>query len=142
VYDLNGKPASKKGGIETIADIILFFFVTIPLIGVLITLPFCSGWNESTGNGKCTLHLLENFYNGIMSLFLIIALAGPIFVIGPIVLGVVIIVLGAVIVSVSAKISRFAQGYRPRTVSAIALDFVLVIPVAAVVYFCLSIFIR
>ncbi len=136
VYDLAPKSLSNRGWIERIADATLFFFITIPLLGVLITVPFCSGWNESTGHGTCTLAMLEDFYNDIMFLFLFVGLAGPIFVIGP-------AVFAASVVSTVAKISRFARGYRPRTVSAIALELVFIVPLAVVVYFCLSIvFIR
>jgi hypothetical protein len=124
-----------RSRVEGIADTTLFFFVTVPLLAVLITVPFCSGWNESTMAGTCTPPMWEGIYNNIMGLFLIIALAGPIFVVGP-------VVFVAGVVSVVAKISRFADGYRPRTVSAIALEIVLIIPLAVVVYFCLSFLIR
>ena len=117
---------SRRSWPEGVADTVLFFFVTVPLLAVLITIPFCSGWNESTGTGTCTLPMLENFYNGIMGLIVIALLAGPIFLISP-------IVLISGIVSVMAKIRRISGGYRPRTALTIIYDFAFIIPLVAIV---------
>jgi hypothetical protein len=70
--------------------------------------------------------MLENFYNGIMGLIVIALLAGPIFLISP-------IVLIAGIVSVMAKIRRISGGYRPRTALTIIYDFAFIIPLVAIV---------
>jgi hypothetical protein len=128
------KLLSCRSRIEGIADMVLFFFVTVPLVAILITLPFCSGWNESTGDGTCTLPMLTNFYNGIMMIILIVGLTGPIFFIIP-------IAMVAVVVSVVSKIRRIAGGYRPQTAFAIISESVFIIPIVVVIVCVSSLFV-
>jgi hypothetical protein len=106
------KLLSRRSWIEGLADAVLFYLVTVPLLAVLITMPFCSGWNASTVHGTCTLPMLTNYHNGVMEIVLFVGLAGPIFLIMP-------IVMVVAVVSVVSKIRRVARGYRPQTPFAI-----------------------
>jgi hypothetical protein len=117
---------SLKSWAEGIADATLFIFVTVPLLAILVTVPFCSGWNEGTGRGTCTLPILDGLYNRTMGFALLLAFGGVMIVLP------IIVIAG--LVSVVAKIRRFVRGYRPQTPLAIVSELAFIIPIVAIVY--------
>ena len=89
----------KKGNkLETGADMILLIMVIIPIFILLLTAPFCSGWNEATADGHCTISVLTGLYNFVYGMVFILAFLG-----GP------FIILIALLISVTFKIIRFKK---------------------------------
>lgn len=110
---------------ERFTDAILLVFITFPLMFISITMPFCNGWNEGSMAGSCDPVFLEGVYNMIMSMGLFLSFT---IFFAP-------LVLGAVVISLVAKILKYTQGYRPRTVKAVIWETITIIPLLAVIYF-------
>ncbi len=70
---------NKRSWSEKTADIILFLFSTsiILIVGtMLLVAPYCSGWNEGSMHGSCTIPMLEGLYNAASNFTLLFAFTG------------------------------------------------------------------
>lgn len=116
----------KNNRAGTIADAGLFVIVTVPLALMLLVSSVCSGWNEGTMSGTCSLPVLTPLYDTLSTVMLMMAFGGFIFV-GP-------VLLVFAIISIVSKIRKYYQGYRPKSVFAICREIIAIIPIAFLAY--------
>jgi hypothetical protein len=117
---------SKKLSLEGTADAILLILVTLPLLGSIITIPFCSGPDAGAIYSKCSPAIMQSLSYGISDYITLLGFGGFI-VVGP-------ILLIAAIISFVTKVRKFKNGYRPLTARAIAVEIVFAIPLVVVAY--------
>jgi hypothetical protein len=85
---------------EYVADSLLAFIVLLPVLLFLVTSIFCSGWNEGSGVGTCSIPI-TGIYETFMGVILILSFGGIIFVLP--------FVAALLAVSVYSKIKKVYQ---------------------------------
>ena len=101
----------ERGSFEKLCDWLLV--ATVGVLGVLFGVgillsPFCSGWNEGSMAGTCTILPLDFLYNAVNGFALIFAFTGILW--GP-------VALFCAVISVMRKIGRYARGGWPTSTS-------------------------
>lgn len=117
---------------EGLSDAFLFVVVTLPVALSLALAPFCSGWNEGSMSGTCSIEFIAGLYDFLNGIFLLLAFGGIIFVFPLIAI--------AIIVSTVAKLRKFKNGYRPDSVYGVMKEVVYVLPLLFIVYQLLAFF--
>ena len=110
---------------ENASDIALFFLATLPFVLEIITNALCTGWNTGTMSGTCTVPALEGIYNVLTGLLFFFVVGGFFFVLP--------VILIALVVTIVAKIRRYARGYTP-DIAEIILELLTIIPVMITLY--------
>lgn len=120
--------------LEHVSDALLFLLVTLPVATILLMSFLCSGWNEGSMTGTCSVAGLDSVYNVAMGSLLLLAFGGFILV-AP-------VILIAFCISVVTKISKYAHGYRPSGAFETAMEVFYSVPLFLVCYAVWAIFFR
>jgi hypothetical protein len=91
--------------IEIISDFILVFLVVFPCLLITVLNDFCIGWNEGSLHASCSISFLSGIYDFLMSMLLVAAFSGALFIFIP-------IAIAAFIISISCKIKNKRIFYR------------------------------
>jgi hypothetical protein len=128
---------NSSGKFENSIDILLWVLFVLPVLTFvilgLLTAPYCSGWNEGSLQGTCTIPGLQDIYNTAQNSAFMYAIFG-IFM-AP------LVAIGSGI-SLVQKILRYGRGYRPGSAKTFLFECLRVVPIVIIFGLLLFIFAR